>query len=325
MRGKEPRMIRPDQRCILAVRIGRGSSSQPLTFLRIKDLPLPDTFEQNNTVSKHSSAMKLALSTFISAGLPLLVFGTPISADQHSTTPTRVTSFAPAQWAHPGYVVDKDQLDFVKSQVANKAQPWTNAYSSMLKDSDKYGKYVSGTRTSETVSTVSCGPTTNPDIKCTDERGDALAAWANALAWYVSGDSTYAKNAIGLMNKWSYAIKGKLSHPCTTYVLTIDSGHALSNAILQTAWAGGSWARAGELIRHTTTGFWAAKDITQFESMLRNVYLPVVKDGDTRASNWDVGELFPASAGFESAANKIRSLPQYCHWHCSFSRRQQCV
>ncbi|KAK0109359.1 hypothetical protein ONS96_003176 [Cadophora gregata f. sp. sojae] len=217
----------------------------------------------------------LAILALISVGLPLLVLGSPINAEQHSTTPTRASSFAPAQWVHPGYVVDKDQLDFVKGQVAGKAQPWTNAYNQMLKDSDKYGKYVSGTRTSETVSSVSCGPTTNPDIGCTEERGDALAAWANALAWYVSGDNNYAKNAIKLMNKWSYAIKG----------------HALSNEILQTAWAGGSWARAGELIRHTTSGLWAAKDITQFESMLRNVYLPVVKNGEPKASNWDVACL----------------------------------
>ncbi|KAE8444778.1 hypothetical protein EG329_014238 [Mollisiaceae sp. DMI_Dod_QoI] len=206
--------------------------------------------------------------------LPLSILASPVSPDQH-LLPTKASQFAPAQWQHPGYVVDKAQLDFIKGQVADKAQPWTDAYNQMLKDGDKYGKYVSGTRTSETTSTVSCGPTTNPDIKCTDERGDALAAWANALAWYVSGDTAYAKNSIGLMNKWSYTIKG----------------HALSNAILQTAWAGASWARAGELIRHTTSNLWATKDITQFENMLRNVYLPPCKNGDTRASNWDVACL----------------------------------
>jgi hypothetical protein len=63
----------------------------------------------------------------------------------------------------------------------------------------------------------------------------------------------------------------------------------LDNAVLQTAWAGASWARAAELIKHTTSGLWPDKDIAQLESMLRNVYLPIVKDGDTRASNWDVG------------------------------------
>jgi hypothetical protein len=64
----------------------------------------------------------------------------------------------------------------------------------------------------------------------------------------------------------------------------------LDLAILQTAWASAWWARAGELITYTTSGVWSDKDITQFESMLRNVDLPFVKNGDIRASNWDVGE-----------------------------------
>ena len=37
--------------------------------------------------------------------------------------------------------------------------------------------------------------------------------------------------------------------------------------ILQTAWAGAWWARAGELITYTTSGVWSDKDITQFESI----------------------------------------------------------
>jgi hypothetical protein len=138
--------------------------------------------------------------------LPFLTLGSCLQ--QQPLLPTEVSSFAPSKWQHPGYVASQSQLDFIKNKVATKAQPWTDAYNQMLKDSDKYGKYVSGTRTSKAAPTVSCGPKTNPDIKCTDERGDALAAWANALAWYVSGDSTYAKNAVGLMNKWSYTIKG---------------------------------------------------------------------------------------------------------------------
>lgn len=162
---------------------------------------------------------------FISS-LPLLILASPLAANQEPIAPTRASSFAPTTWQHPGYVVDKVQLDFMKAQVASGAAPWTAAYAQMLKDSDKYGRYVSGTRTSETVSSVSCGPTTNPDIKCTDERGDALAAWGNALAWYVSGDASYAKNAIALMNKWSYVIKGKLLLLCSLQSCQIVANYA---------------------------------------------------------------------------------------------------
>lgn len=229
----------------------------------------------------------------VCAILPLFVHAFIAAVDEQFILLPLTPQLAPAKWEHPGYVVNKPQLDFVKAKVASKTQPWTDAYNQMLKDSDKYGKYVSGTRTSKAAPTVSCGPTTNPDIHCTDERGDALAAWANALAWYVSGDEAYAKNAIGLMNKWSYTIKGtSVLYPrLSEFVMLTDiSAHALSNAVLQTAWSGASWARAGELIRHTTAELWSSGDITQFEDMLRNVYLPAVKNGDTRASNWDVGK-----------------------------------
>lgn len=99
----------------------------------------------------------------------------------------------------------------MKAQVAAGAQPWTDAYNHLLSDGDQYGKYATGTsgRSSSPTSNVGCGPTTHPDNGCTDERGDALAAWANALAWYISGNTAYAKNAIGLMNRWSYVVKSK--------------------------------------------------------------------------------------------------------------------
>jgi hypothetical protein len=121
--------------------------------------------------------------------------------------PSPSTTFAPTKWQHPGFVVSKSQLDFVKTQISAKAQPWTAAYDKMLTDKDKYGLYASSQRSSKALAVVQCGPVTNPDIGCTDERGDALAAWANALAGYYSGNETFTKNAITLMNKWSHVLK----------------------------------------------------------------------------------------------------------------------
>lgn len=95
--------------------------------------------------------------------------------------PAEVSSSAPSKWQHPGYVISQSQVHFAKSKVARKEQPWTDAYNHMMQDGDKHGKYVSGTRTSKAPPTLTCGPVTNTDIKCTDERGDALAAWANTL------------------------------------------------------------------------------------------------------------------------------------------------
>ena len=168
--------------------------------------------------------MMLLLNAFIIAVLlPVPAFGVPASlslvqADaipqrsdfskiesDHSPKATRSSG-----WQHPGYIVSKSQLEFVKTQIVSKAQPWSSALSKMLEDGDKYGKYASAERSSKAQVAVKCGPTTNPDIGCTDERGDALAAWASALAGYVSSDESHTKNAIALMNKWSGVIKSRV-------------------------------------------------------------------------------------------------------------------
>lgn len=136
------------------------------------------------------------------------------AVSQETDTSTSESDASPEEtgstgWQHPGFVVSRSQLDFVKTQVDAEAQPWSDALAAMLKDEDDYGKYASDTRSSKAVEKVRCGPQSKPDTGCTDERGDALAAWASALAGFVSGDKSHTKNAITLMNKWSKVIEGK--------------------------------------------------------------------------------------------------------------------
>jgi len=138
----------------------------------------------------------------------------------------------------------------------------------MLSDS-----LASLSRNPSPTATVQCGPTSTPDIGCTAERQDALAAYAMSLAWYISGSAKYAQKAISYMNAWAKTIKG----------------HELSNAPLQTGWAGAGWTRAAEIIRWTDAG-WAASDVTAFENMLRNVYLPTVIKGSQSNGNWELGK-----------------------------------
>lgn len=137
---------------------------------------------------------------------------------------------------------------------------------------------TSPTRNPKPTATVECGPTSTPNKGCTEERQDALAAYANAIAYYISGESAYATKAISYMNAWAYTIKA----------------HTNSNANLQTGWAGASWARAAEIVRHTYGG-WRAADISAFEGMLRKVYLPVVIKGSNSNGNWELGQYSTCS------------------------------
>lgn len=119
------------------------------------------------------------------------------SAENANTLEAR----APATFTHPGVLLDSAQLNFIKSKVNSGAQPWTDAYHDMLDSS-----LGSLTRTPSPSATVECGPTSTPNNGCTEERQDALAAYAMSLAWYISGSAQYAQKAISYMNAWAKTI-----------------------------------------------------------------------------------------------------------------------
>ncbi|WJV45671.1 alginate lyase family protein [Streptomyces flavofungini] len=200
---------------------------------------------------------------------------------------------APATFAHPGVTVSKSQLDFAREKVNAGAQPWKGAYDQMMGS-----KYASLSRTPKPRAIVECGSYSNPNHGCTDEREDAIAAYTTALAWYLARDERYAKKSIQLMDAWSGTIKD----------------HTNSNAPLQTGWAGSSWPKAAELIKHTYPGTWANSG--RFATMLRTVYLPKVINGSNSNGNWELSMMEAAvgisvfledKASYDKAMAKFRT------------------
>ncbi|WP_328524440.1 alginate lyase family protein [Kribbella sp. NBC_00359] len=185
------------------------------------------------------------------------------SADSpHSAVPAAVD--APATFTHPGVGVSRAQLDFVRAKVQAGAQPWTNAFNQA-----KSSSYASLSRTPTPRAVVECGPYSNPNLGCTNEREDAIAAYTDALLWYLTGDDRYAQKAIQLMDAWSATIQD----------------HTNSNAPLQTAWSASSWPKAAEIIRYVY-GNWPNSG--RFATMLRNVYLPEIINGSNSNGNWEL-------------------------------------
>jgi Ricin-type beta-trefoil lectin domain/Alginate lyase len=191
-------------------------------------------------------------------GTPLQIWTCSGNANQQWVLPSG------GGFAHPGVLVSRAQLDFVKGRVQAGAEPWTSAYKAMLAS-----KYASLSRTPTPWSIVECGPYSDPNYGCTDERQDALAAYTDALAWYISGNSAYATKAIELMDAWSAVI----------------TDHTNSNAPLQTGWAGSGWTRAAEIIKYTYSSW---PNSGRFATMLRNVYLPEVRNGSNSNGNWEL-------------------------------------
>ncbi|TWP50496.1 hypothetical protein FKR81_20185 [Lentzea tibetensis] len=172
---------------------------------------------------------------------------------------------APAAFAHPGVLVSRAQLDAARTRVNAGLQPWKSAYDSM-----RASAYASLSRTPKPRAVVECGPASNPNNGCSDEREDALAAYTQSLLWYITKDDRHAKKAIQLMDAWSAVIKDHTNH----------------NARLQTGWAGASFARAAEIIKHTYTSWPQAG---RFAKVLREVYLPEIRDGGGCTNgNWEL-------------------------------------
>lgn len=198
------------------------------------------------------------------AQFALLVIGSPIAGD----VPLPLQARAPQNFVHPGVVIGRQQLDFVRSKVEAKQHPWYEAYQSLA--SNRFGDI---NRPFHPRSVVECGFFNKPDYGCRDEQDDALTAYAMALLWYVSGDKKYADRSIAIMNGWAKAI----------------TAHTNKNAPIQAGWAGASWAKAAEIIRYSNAG-WRNDDIERFEKMLREVYLPLVIKGSNNNGNWELGK-----------------------------------
>jgi Alginate lyase len=223
------------------------------------------------------SRLRRLLTSAISVPLALGLVVTPAPA-------------APATFTHPGVLVSRPQLDFVKAQVKAGAQPWKAAY-----DQAAASSYASLSRTPKPRAVVECGSYSNPNYGCTDEREDAIAAYTDALIWYISGDARYAQKAIALMDAWSATI----------------TSHTNSNAPLQTGWAGSSWPRAAEIIKYTYTSW---PNSGRFSTMLRNVYLNKVINGSNSNGNWELSMMEAAvgiSVFLEDKTNFDKAVSRY--------------
>lgn len=169
-----------------------------------------------------------------------------------------------AEFRHPGVLLNRQQLDLIKNRVAQGIEPQKTAFAAMLASPYADLAYAPSPR-----AVVECGSYSRPDLGCKDERRDASAAWSQSIAWYVTGNERYARNAIRIMNAWA---------------TTLTGGHTNKNGPIQAAWSASLWPRAAEIIRHTST-FWAPEDVARFERFLKEQYVPSIKDGSAENGN----------------------------------------
>jgi len=195
----------------------------------------------------------------------LAIVAHPVAAAEPATPPATMT------FQHPGVLLSLNQLNFMASQVAAQAEPFYSAYLKAL--AGPYGKLTYTLQGPPTGGAIACGSYSHPDQGCTAADDDGTAAYTQALLYWITGNRTYAQNAIKILNAYAKV-----------------TSYSLANAKLQAAWDGSKWPRAAEIIRAANVG-WAPADIAAFGAMLTNVIVPEIKDGSPDNGNWELSMI----------------------------------
>jgi hypothetical protein len=210
--------------------------------------------------------------------LAILALAILLSAQQSS---------AQTVFQHPGVLLSKAQLDFVKAEVTAKVSPFyqefLDAQASIYGQATPYtplGPYPGGIN--------QCGSNSTPDNGCSAADQDSTTAYVQALLWYITGNPIYATNAINIMNAYGYNFQGWAGFtagiPCPGLPVTC------SNGPVQAGWDATKWPRAAEIIRYSNAG-WSAADIQTFSNMLANIYEPQLYNGSGDNGNWELAMI----------------------------------
>lgn len=198
--------------------------------------------------------MKTGCALAVLAFAPLLIVCSSVNAD----------------FIHPGIAHSQAELDFVKAKLKADEQPWQDAWEKL-----RASRYARLSWKPKPHAVVERGAYNNPDIGASDFMRDGTAAYTHALQWVFTGNEAHARKTMEIFNVWSATLKTVKNHDAR--LLVGMTGHQFCNA--------------AELIKHTWDG-WPIADQKQFESMLRNVWYPVIADFyPTANGNWDASMI----------------------------------
>jgi len=173
-------------------------------------------------------------------------------------------------FVHPGIAHSQEDLEFIKEQLAADRQPWSDAWEELESSTYSSLRWKAAPRAH-----VQRGPSNNPDIGSTEFLRDGLAAYTHALHWALSGDQAHARKSAEIIDAWSNTLESVSHH----------------DAKLLIGMSGYRYCIAAELLKHTWDG-WPDEKQKQFETMLREVWYPIIKDFYPSANgNWDASMM----------------------------------
>ena len=113
-----------------------------------------------------------------------------------------VSSCGAQAFQHPGVLVSGAQLEFVKTQVKAKSEPFYGEYRKAM--ASEYGALDYKLQGPPATGVIECGSYSKPDNGCHAEDADATAAYVQSLLWHITRDHRYADNAIRIVNAYGH-------------------------------------------------------------------------------------------------------------------------
>jgi hypothetical protein len=175
---------------------------------------------------------------------------------------------------HPGGMHPQQQLDFVTLKVAQKEQPYYNAYLQLMNRTDE--ALTHPTHAVANFSIPGYYINSSEHIRRSLALGsDSFDAYACALAYHISGrQKLYADESLRFLNAWA----------------EINKEYSDADGPLVMSYAGTGMVIAGELL-YNYDG-WTPTDKAQFFQWVTNVYSKAANFIRTRPNNWgDWGRL----------------------------------
>lgn len=187
--------------------------------------------------------------TFGQGGVGLIAAGASAKFDAVLVQPDQ----APAPYfTHPGGMHSEGQLRSAARNSQLNIQPWADAKQELISRADSYAGEPSSAVSSFNVPDYNLYPAEHTEAAAVLQQ-DANAAYTNALAYRITGNSLYADKAKAFLNDWAFN-----NHT----VAGVDGAYVM-------AYAGVALIHTAELMRDYPG--WGGK--AQFEVWLKNVYL----------------------------------------------------
>ena len=171
------------------------------------------------------------------------------------------TAFAQEPFVHPGALHTAQSLDFVMARISAGSSPWSAAFREVERAALPAPEPV------EYINSLDMN-----DVRASER--SAINAYANALAWRLTGEETYGRQAIQTLNGWA-DFKG------FTGGTDQDKLHA--------GWVGCLLGEAAEIMRGHPE--WSPQQITALQTMFRTAFYPQLEVASRWNGNVDLTQI----------------------------------